>query len=290
MAADQDRVESLRGRRTRRDSTIPRASTPPAGPAPARLGPAKIGGRPPPPPSLDIRTVYHYRAPDYVVRRTTPTEALGRRFGATQALSGLDLAVEPGTVLGLLGHNGAGKTTAVRILTTLLSPSAGRAFVAGRDVAAEPNAVREQIAVAGQQASLDERLTGRENLMLLGAPAADLEGATPRRARASCSSASGIAHAAERQVGTYSGGMRRRLDLAACPFVAPRPVVFLDEPTTGLDPASRQGHVGARSRGSWPTASRSCSPPSTSKRPTASPTRSSCWPRAARSRPVRRRS
>src|SRR3954451_12715072 len=100
----------------------------------------------------------------YAVR----TEGLGRSFGATEALSSLDLAVEPGTVLGLLGHNGAGKTTAVRILTTLLNPTAGHACVAGRDVAREPGAVRERIAVAGQEASLDERLTGRENLMLVG--------------------------------------------------------------------------------------------------------------------------
>src|SRR3954452_3764957 len=101
---------------------------------------------------------------EYSVR----TEGLGRRFGNTEALTGLDLAVAPGTVLGLLGHNGAGKTTAVRILTTLLAPSSGRAFVAGCDVVREPHAVRERIAVAGQEASLDERLTGRENLMLIG--------------------------------------------------------------------------------------------------------------------------
>src|SRR3954447_16567000 len=100
----------------------------------------------------------------YAVR----TEGLGRRFGATEALSGLDLAVEPGTVLGLLGHNGAGKTTAVRILTTLLSPTTGHATVAGRDVVREPGAVRARIAVAGQESSLDERLTGRENLVLVG--------------------------------------------------------------------------------------------------------------------------
>src|SRR3954469_2445396 len=165
------------------------------------------------------------------------TEGLGCRFGATEALAGLDLEVAPGTVLGLLGHNGAGKTTAVRILTTLLSPTSGRAFVAGRDVAREPRAVRERIAVAGQDASLDERLTGRENLMLIG-----------RLQRLSRRDASrrtdelldrfAIAHAADRQVGTYSGGMRRRLDLAACLMLV-RPVVFLDEPTTGLDPASR---------------------------------------------------
>jgi ABC-2 type transport system ATP-binding protein len=169
----------------------------------------------------------------YAVR----TEELGRRFGATEALSGLDLAVEPGSVLGLLGHNGAGKTTAVRILTTLLSPTTGRAFVAGRDVVREPHAVREQIAVAGQEASLDERLTGRENLMLIGR----LQKLSKRDAvkrTGELLERFGIAAAADRLLGTYSGGMRRRLDLAACLMVR-RPVVFLDEPTTGLDPASR---------------------------------------------------
>jgi ABC-2 type transport system ATP-binding protein len=169
----------------------------------------------------------------YAVR----TEALGRRFGETEALSGLDLCVAPGTVLGLLGHNGAGKTTAVRILTTLLAPTSGRAFVAGHDVVAQARAVRASIALAGQQASLDDRLTGRENLMLLGR----LQKLSKRDAIARTREllqAFGLEHAADRQAGTYSGGMRRRLDLAAC-MVVRRPVVFLDEPTTGLDPSSR---------------------------------------------------
>jgi ABC-2 type transport system ATP-binding protein len=139
-------------------------------------------------------------------------------------------------VLGLLGHNGAGKTTAVRILTTLLAPTTGRAFVAGHDVVAEPRAVRESLSLAGQQASLDDRLTGRENLMLLGRLQRLSKGDAIARANGLLERF-GIAHAADRQVATYSGGMRRRLDLAGC-LVVHRPVVFLDEPTTGLDPAS----------------------------------------------------
>jgi ABC-2 type transport system ATP-binding protein len=169
----------------------------------------------------------------YAVR----TEGLGCRFGATEALSGLDLVVEPGTVLGLLGHNGAGKTTAVRILSTLLTPTSGRAFVAGHDVVREPNAARASLALAGQQASLDDRLTARENLRLL----ARLQKVSRQEAFARADALLerfGLAHAADRLLGTYSGGMRRRLDLAAC-LVVERPVVFLDEPTTGLDPASR---------------------------------------------------
>jgi ABC-2 type transport system ATP-binding protein len=169
----------------------------------------------------------------YAVR----TDDLGRRFGATEALTGLDLRVQPGTVLGLLGHNGAGKTTAVRILTTLLAPTSGRASVAGHDVATDPRAVRASISLAGQQASLDERLTGRENLMLLGR----LQRLSKREAMTRTREllhAFGIEYAADRQVATYSGGMRRRLDLAAC-MVVRRPVIFLDEPTTGLDPSSR---------------------------------------------------
>jgi ABC-2 type transport system ATP-binding protein len=175
----------------------------------------------------------------YAVR----TEGLGRRFGGTDALADLDLEVAPGTVLGLLGHNGAGKTTAVRILTTLLAPTSGRAVVAGHDVALQPGAVRARIAVAGQEASLDERLTGRENLMLLGR----LQRLRKREAMARTGELLerfGLSEAADRLLATYSGGMRRRLDLAAC-LIVRRPVVFLDEPTTGLDPAARADLWGA---------------------------------------------
>src|SRR3954447_15130991 len=170
-------------------------------------------------------------------------DGLGKRFGDLWALRDLDLDIPAGSVLGLLGHNGAGKTTAVRILTTLLSPTTGVALVNGRDVVREPGAVREQIAVAGQDAALDERLTARENLMLIGR----LQKLGKHHAAARTDALLerfGIAHAGDRQVATYSGGMRRRLDLAACLMVV-RPVVFLDEPTTGLDPASRAEMWGA---------------------------------------------
>jgi ABC-2 type transport system ATP-binding protein len=165
------------------------------------------------------------------------TEGLGRRFGATEALSDVDLRLEPGAVLGLLGHNGAGKTTAVRILATLLSPTSGCAAVCGHDVVREAAAVRTHIALAGQQATLDARLTGRENLVLLGR-LQGLRRGTARATAAELLARFGLADAADRVTSGYSGGMRRRLDLAAC-LVVPRPVIFLDEPTTGLDPASR---------------------------------------------------
>jgi ABC-2 type transport system ATP-binding protein len=166
-------------------------------------------------------------------------EGLTKRFGDTEALAGIDLEIAPGEARGLLGHNGAGKTTAVHILATLLLPDGGRALVRGHDVVRDAGAVREQIAFAGQQATLDERLTGRENLVLL----ARLQSLGLRAARARAADLLerfDLARAADRLVSTYSGGMRRRLDLAACVLV-PRPVVFLDEPTTGLDPVSRAG-------------------------------------------------
>ncbi|MFO7786903.1 MAG: ATP-binding cassette domain-containing protein [Halospina sp.] len=164
-------------------------------------------------------------------------EGLVKQFGATRALDGIDLSVPRGTVLGLLGPNGAGKTTAVRILATLLAPDAGHACVDGYDVVTDAAAVRTRIGLTGQYASVDEKLTGRENLVLiarlLGFPRQDA------RARAGELLAEfGLEEAAHRPVQTYSGGMRRRLDLAASLVGRPR-ILFLDEPTTGLDPRAR---------------------------------------------------
>src|SRR4051794_31927683 len=163
---------------------------------------------------------------------------LGKRYGDLWALRDVDLLVPAGTVLGLLGHNGAGKTTAVRILTTLAVPTTGSARVAGHDVAADPNAVRRRIGLAGQSATVDGLLTGRANLELVGR----LYRLSARAARARAEELLerlDLADAGDRLVKTYSGGMRRRLDLAAT-LVATPPVLFLDEPTTGLDPRSRQ--------------------------------------------------
>ncbi len=166
-------------------------------------------------------------------------EGLVKRYGGTNALAGVDLAVPTGTVLGLLGPNGAGKTTAVRILTTLLVPDAGHASVCGHDVLGDGHRVRQLIGLTGQYASVDETLTGTENLLmigrLLGHPRAEA------RARAKELLARfDLTDAAGRAAKTYSGGMRRRLDLAASLVGRPR-VLFLDEPTTGLDPRSRLG-------------------------------------------------
>ena len=162
---------------------------------------------------------------------------LVKTFGETTAVDGVDLAVAPAMVHGLLGPNGAGKTTIIRVLATLLRPDAGTARVLGHDVVAEADAVRGRVALTGQYASVDEDLTGWENLVLL----ARLLGLPRRQARTRAGElldAFGLAEAANRQVTTYSGGMRRRLDIAASIVATPQ-LLFLDEPTTGLDPRSR---------------------------------------------------
>ncbi|REE98278.1 ATP-binding cassette domain-containing protein [Thermomonospora umbrina] len=164
-------------------------------------------------------------------------EGLHKRFGDVHALRGLDLAVRAGTVCGVLGPNGAGKTTAVRILATLADPDAGRARVAGHDVVREADRVRARIGLAGQYAAVDERLTGRENLRMFGRLHHLSRAASKRRAD-ELLERFGLAEAADRVAGGYSGGMRRRLDLIASLIVTPQ-VLFLDEPTTGLDPRSR---------------------------------------------------
>jgi ABC-2 type transport system ATP-binding protein len=166
-------------------------------------------------------------------------EAVGlhKHFGETHALRGLDLSAAEGTILGVLGPNGAGKTTAVRILTTLTRPDAGEARVAGVDVLKHPDKARTQFGVAGQYASLDELLTGRENLEMIGR-LYRLPSAEVRRRADDLLERFELTDAANRPVKTYSGGMRRRLDLGAALMSRP-PVIFLDEPTTGLDPKGR---------------------------------------------------
>ncbi|HEU5266470.1 MAG TPA: ATP-binding cassette domain-containing protein [Jatrophihabitans sp.] len=165
-------------------------------------------------------------------------EGLTKRFGDTQALAGVDLAAREGSVLGVLGPNGAGKTTAVRILATLLRPDAGSARVAGYDVASQPRQVRQQIGLTGQFASIDEDLTGMQNLLMIG-QLLDLSTRDARRRGQELLDWFELSEAAGRVAKTYSGGMRRRLDLAAS-LVGRPAVVFLDEPTTGLDPAKRE--------------------------------------------------
>jgi ABC-2 type transport system ATP-binding protein len=166
-------------------------------------------------------------------------EAVGlhKHFGETHALRGLDLSAAEGTILGVLGPNGAGKTTAVRILTTLTHPDKGEARVAGVDVLREPAEARTKFGVAGQYASLDELLTGRENLEMIGRlyrlPAPDV-----RQRSTELLDRFELTDAGNRPLKTYSGGMRRRLDLGAALMARP-PVIFLDEPTTGLDPKGR---------------------------------------------------
>jgi ABC-2 type transport system ATP-binding protein len=165
-------------------------------------------------------------------------EGLVKHFKDVRALDGVDLDVPEGTVLGLLGPNGAGKTTAVRVLTTLLQPDRGRATVAGIDVLKHPNDVRRSIGLSGQFAAVDEYLTGRENLRMVG-ELYQLSPADARRRAVELLDRFNLSDAADRITKTYSGGMRRRLDLAAALVVSP-PVMFMDEPTTGLDPRNRQ--------------------------------------------------
>jgi ABC-2 type transport system ATP-binding protein len=164
-------------------------------------------------------------------------EALVKHFGPTRAVDGIDLEIPRGAVYGLLGPNGAGKTTTIRVLATLLRPDGGSARVLGHDVVREAAVVRSRVSLTGQFASIDEDLTGRENLVLVGR----LLGLGWRRARERADElleAFGLAEAAGRRVRTFSGGMKRRMDIAASLVVTPE-LLFLDEPTTGLDPRSR---------------------------------------------------
>ncbi|WP_420079792.1 ATP-binding cassette domain-containing protein [Streptomyces sp. JL4002] len=165
-------------------------------------------------------------------------EGLVKTFGDVRALDGVDLDVPEGTVLGLLGPNGAGKTTTVRVLTTLLRPDSGKAVVAGIDVLKNPNEVRRSIGLSGQFAAVDEYLTGRENLQMVG-QLYQMKGRAAKARATELLERFNLSDAADRTAKTYSGGMRRRLDLAAALVVSP-PVMFMDEPTTGLDPRNRQ--------------------------------------------------
>jgi ABC-2 type transport system ATP-binding protein len=162
---------------------------------------------------------------------------LVKSFGETRAVDGVDLAVRSGSVYGVLGPNGAGKTTTIRMLATLIRPDAGAARVLGRDIVKEADAVRQAVTLTGQLASVDEDLTGRENLILLARLLGFKRAAAGARA-AELLEAFGLSEAAGRLVKHYSGGMRRRLDIAASLVVTPE-LMFLDEPTTGLDPRSR---------------------------------------------------
>ncbi|GLZ32187.1 daunorubicin resistance protein DrrA family ABC transporter ATP-binding protein [Lentzea sp. NBRC 105346] len=170
---------------------------------------------------------------DYAIQ----AEGLRKRYGDTEAVAGVDLAVPTGTITGVLGPNGAGKTTTVRMLATLLRPDGGRAEICGFDVVRQAREVRHRIGLTGQYAAVDQKLTGRENLQLIGV----LQRLGRRNAKqraAELLERFDLTEAADRLSGTYSGGMRRRLDLAAS-LIADPAVLFLDEPTTGLDPVSR---------------------------------------------------
>jgi ABC-2 type transport system ATP-binding protein len=187
--------------------------------------------------------VYAIRSTGGVVDGHSPGPAIRatgitKSYGQNEVLKGIDLAVPAGSVFALLGPNGAGKTTLVRILATLARPEAGSATVAGHDVVTSPSAVRESISLTGQNVAVDELLTGRENLVMIGRLRRLSRPAARRRADELLARFD-LVDAAKRTVKTYSGGMRRRLDLAMSLVTGP-PVIFLDEPTTGLDPRSRQ--------------------------------------------------
>jgi ABC-2 type transport system ATP-binding protein len=165
------------------------------------------------------------------------TQDLTKLYGETRALDGLSLSVRGGSVYGVLGPNGAGKTTTIRVLTTLLRPSGGRAFVLGLDVAKQPAEVRQKVSLTGQFASVDEDLTGHENLVLISR-LLGMSWADARRRAVELLEAFGLTDASDKQVRNFSGGMRRRIDIAASLVTRPE-ILFLDEPTTGLDPRSR---------------------------------------------------
>jgi ABC-2 type transport system ATP-binding protein len=183
------------------------------------------------------------------VSPTILTEGLHKSYGKVHAVDGLDLMAEEGSVLGVLGPNGSGKTTTVRILTTLLVPDRGRAEVEGLDVVKQAAAVRSRIGLTGQYAAVDETLTGYENLKMFG-QLYHLSGTAAKQRASALLERFDLVEAASRLVRTYSGGMRRRLDLAASLIVSP-PILFLDEPTTGLDPRA-PGDVGGHQRPGGP--------------------------------------
>ncbi len=169
---------------------------------------------------------------------TITARGISKSFAGQVVLDGIDLDIETGSALALLGCNGAGKTTLVRILATLIRPDAGTAMIAGHDLLTEPVAVKRQSSLTGQYAAVDEVLTGRENLEMMGR-LRHLSRAPARRRAQELLAEFGLADAGDRRVGTYSGGMKRRLDLAAGLIERPQ-LLFLDEPTTGLDPRSRE--------------------------------------------------
>jgi ABC-2 type transport system ATP-binding protein len=171
------------------------------------------------------------------MRTAIETRKLVKNFGATRALNELELSIRGGSVYGLLGPNGAGKTTAIRVLTTLLKPTSGTAMVLGLDVLRDSGSVRQKVSLTGQYASVDEDLTGHENLVLVSR-LLGMTWADSRKRASELLAAFGLADAANQQVRTFSGGMRRRIDIAASLVTRPE-ILFLDEPTTGLDPRSR---------------------------------------------------